>query len=101
MYLSEDQIKTIQSFFQDKPVKKVYLFGSYARRDANENSDVDIYLVLNDDNKKLNYFELAGMWDEVQNKLNKKVDMVHQHPFLKERFLNRINADKILLLEHE
>ncbi len=30
MKLSPSQIATIQHFFQDKPVKKVYLFGSYA-----------------------------------------------------------------------
>ncbi|MBI3883086.1 MAG: nucleotidyltransferase domain-containing protein [Sphingobacteriales bacterium] len=100
MYLSEDQIKVIKSFFQDKPVKKVYLFGSYARGDADENSDLDVFLVLDDENKKWSYFELAGMWSDFQDKLKMKVDMVHQHSFLKERFLNRINADKTLLFEH-
>ena len=27
------------------PIKKAYLFGSYARNEANENSDIDVLLV--------------------------------------------------------
>ena len=42
MHLSPIQIATIQTFFQDKPVKKVYVFGSYARDEADENSDIDL-----------------------------------------------------------
>jgi predicted nucleotidyltransferase len=36
--------KVVADYFKDKPVKKVYLFGSYARGEANENSDVDLLL---------------------------------------------------------
>jgi predicted nucleotidyltransferase len=44
MQLSASQINQIQTFFTDKPVKKVYLFGSYARGEADENSDVDLLI---------------------------------------------------------
>jgi len=41
--LTVQQIKdTVTDYFKDKPVKSVYLFGSYARGDAEENSDIDI-----------------------------------------------------------
>ena len=47
MILSQEHIKqTAQRYFKDKPVKKVYLFGSYARGDAQENSDMDILVEL-------------------------------------------------------
>ncbi|HEY2726602.1 MAG TPA: nucleotidyltransferase domain-containing protein [Parafilimonas sp.] len=37
MILSKEQIQnTITEFFADKPVNKVWLFGSYARGDADE-----------------------------------------------------------------
>jgi len=42
MQLSESQIKSIRNFFVDKPVIRAYLFGSYVRGDASDESDVDI-----------------------------------------------------------
>lgn len=36
------QIQILQGYFKDKPVLKVYLFGSYARGEADEDSDVDL-----------------------------------------------------------
>ena len=43
MILTREQIQnTITAFFADKPVNKVWLFGSYARGDADEKSDVDV-----------------------------------------------------------
>lgn len=47
MILTQENIKTVvQDYFKDKPVNKVYLFGSYARGDADENSDVDLLVEL-------------------------------------------------------
>ncbi len=99
MILSNDYIKNVATlFFRDKPVKKVFLFGSYARGEAKESSDVDLFIEL-DENNKPNYFQLAGMWEEVQNSMKKNVDLVHKHRFLKQRFEDYINKDKILLFE--
>ena len=42
MKLTPQEIEKIRFFFSDKPVKKVYLFGSFARGEADENSDVDL-----------------------------------------------------------
>ncbi|MEJ7672458.1 MAG: nucleotidyltransferase domain-containing protein [Chitinophagaceae bacterium] len=52
MILTQENIKQIvQAYFKDKPVKEVYLFGSYARGDAKEDSDVDLIVEI-DDTKK-------------------------------------------------
>jgi len=42
MQLSTPHIKIIRHFFSGLPVKKAYLFGSYARNEAGEDSDIDI-----------------------------------------------------------
>ena len=45
MILSQQEIKNyVEDFFKDKPVNKVWLFGSYARGDYNDESDVDILI---------------------------------------------------------
>ena len=50
MILSKEQIQqTIKEYFIGKPVKKVWLFGSYARGEAVENSDVDFLIDIEKD----------------------------------------------------
>ncbi len=45
--LTIQQIKdTVTDYFKDKPVEKVYLFGSYASGEAKEESDVDLLFTL-------------------------------------------------------
>lgn len=45
--LTIEQIKaTVADYFKDKPVKSVYLIGSYARGDAGEASDVDLGIIM-------------------------------------------------------
>lgn len=36
MYLNDQQVQTIRDYFQNKPVLKAYLFGSYVRGEAEE-----------------------------------------------------------------
>lgn len=77
MYLSNEQIKIIQHFFQDTPVKKLYLFGSYARGDANEKSDIDLAFSLKE-GTRISYFGLAKYLVGLEEKLNKKIDLVEE-----------------------
>jgi predicted nucleotidyltransferase len=75
MVLTKEQIqKTISEYFAGKPVKKAWLFGSYARGEADENSDVDVLIDIDYDAKVgLKYFS----WHrELGSLLNKKVDVV-------------------------
>ena len=96
MKLSAVELDKIKTFFADKPVKKVYLFGSYARGEADENSDVD--LLIDWDYSKhigLNYV----FWrEEIEKILQKGVDFVsvdYIAPFIAEY----INNDKQTIYE--
>jgi len=96
--LTDEQIrKVVTEYFQDKPVRKVYLFGSYARREATEASDVDLSFVLDDD-AHLSYFTLAGYLLELERKLNRKVDLVEEKQIY-ESIRPAIDRSKILILE--
>ena len=71
MILTKEQIQTtIKDFFADKPVNKVWLFGSYARGDADEKSDVDVLVDL-DFSKPigLQYFIWAEYLEEKLKKM--------------------------------
>jgi predicted nucleotidyltransferase len=96
MNLSANEINQIKTFFADKPVKKVYLFGSYARGEADENSDVD--LLIDWDYTQHIGWKYAGWWEEIKEILKKDVDFVsvdYVAPYISEY----INNDKILIYE--
>ena len=46
MNLSAHSKLILQQFFAGKPVKKAYVFGSYARNEADKNSDLDLLVDL-------------------------------------------------------
>ena len=61
----------------DGRVTAAWLFGSAARGDAKQGSDVDIMVELN---KKMKYsfFDLADIAFQVEKKINRKVDLVEK-----------------------
>jgi uncharacterized protein len=101
MTLSTTEINQIKSFFADKPVKKIYLFGSYARGEADENSDVD--LLIDWDYTKHIGLDYAGWWEDIKEIMNKKVGFwsVKYTPnkYTPTYILESIETDKILIFE--
>ena len=53
-------------------VKEVYLFGSYARNQANENSDIDVLIYGDEAFKPVHVFVFA---EELRERLGKDVDV--------------------------
>ncbi|CAN5517129.1 hypothetical protein BH23BAC1_BH23BAC1_47660 [soil metagenome] len=68
-------IKTILK--KDGRVAAAWLFGSVARNEDNPNSDVDIMVELNN-KKKYSMFDLLDIAHTIENKINKKVDLVEK-----------------------
>jgi predicted nucleotidyltransferase len=66
------------------------LFGSYARKEQDSDSDLDI-LVEFTDQIGIRFVDLA---DELENILQQKVDLVSRKG-LKEKYLSSITADLI------
>ena len=95
---SINQLKEIfVEYFKNKPVViKAYLFGSYARNQADEKSDMDILVDL--EYKTGIAQEYVRMVKELKVKLNKDIHLITTNsisPFIEEN----INKDKILLYE--
>ncbi|MBI2729458.1 MAG: nucleotidyltransferase domain-containing protein [Sphingobacteriales bacterium] len=97
MTLTKEQIQqTIQEFFANKPVKKAWLFGSYARGDADEKSDVDILVDLDKIKEGgMDYF----IWpEELGLRLKKKVDVVSRK-WMNSHIKPYIEKDMIVIYE--
>lgn len=63
-------------------VDEIALFGSYARNEQRENSDIDVIVKFRE--PKLN--ALVGLLDFLENKFRKKVDITTEGKQLSERF---------------
>lgn len=97
MILTQENIKkVVQDYFKDKPVKKVYLFGSYARGDANADSDVDLIVDIDDTNQRMSLFDFIKLQMGIEKSLNKKVDMVETHLFFP-RIKIQAEKEKLIL----
>ena len=74
------------------------LFGSYARNEEKETSDLDLMV---DFHMGPNYFELVGLEQELSEKLGIKVDLVTRAS-IKPALVPWVNKDLVLLLDtHE
>ncbi len=68
-----DVIKSQQSVLQSEGVTALYLFGSYARGDADEYSDVDVAI---EHTRPFSVLRLIGLRRMLENKLDLPVDVV-------------------------
>lgn len=86
--LSQNQIDIIiQTMLPFKPTK-IGVFGSYARNEATENSDIDILYSFD---SKYSLFDLVGLQVQLEKILKKEVDLVEFtaiHPKLKQHILS-------------
>lgn len=96
MKLSNKDIDTIKAYFQDKPVLRAFLFGSFSRKEGLENSDIDILVEL--DYSKHIGMSFVNMKFDLEEKLHKKIDLVSSNSISK-YILPFINNDKQLIYE--
>ena len=96
MKLSSEEIRMITDYFRNKPVLKAFLFGSYSRDEAEENSVVDILVEL--DYSKHIGLGFINMKLDLEEKLHKKIDLVSSNAISK-HILPFINNDKKLIYE--
>lgn len=90
-------IKSIQDFFLNEPVKKAWMFGSFSRMEDGTDSDIDILVDL-DHSVPVGLIQYAGMANELEGILGRKVDLVAEgsvKPFAK----GNVDHDKVLIYE--
>lgn len=97
MALSSYETNLLQKYFAGKPVKRAYLFGSYARNTAVKGtSDIDILLEL--DYSKPIGMKFFSFQRELEDLLHNKVDVVTSDG-ISQYVLPYIEKDKILIYE--
>ncbi len=72
------------------------LFGSYARNEETEKSDIDLLIDLN--YPKLSLFDIGGLNWDLEQKLKTKIDLAFKNK-LKQAFIPTILKDVVVLYE--
>ena len=90
-------IQTIQEYFATQPIKKAWLFGSYARGEEQEDSDIDL-LVVFDEKEHVSLLTHIRIQYDLEDRLGKSVDLVTDGTLLP--FAEAMaNKDKKLIYE--
>ena len=89
----EDIQRTVVKYGKEYGAQKIYLFGSYARGDASEQSNVNLRI---DKGSIIGGIALAGLLLDIEGELGVKVDLVTTGS-LSEDFLSAISREEILL----
>ena len=79
-----------QHLFLEYPIKTIAIFGSFARMEQNEKSDLDLIVDFND-NIGIRFIDLA---DEIESLIGFKVDLVSRNG-IKNEYYKLIQTDLI------
>jgi predicted nucleotidyltransferase len=89
MQTTNEYLITLRKFKRNRAadygIKRIGLFGSVARGEQTENSDIDVFYTSN----TMSLLDAVGLRQELESLFNKSVDVVSIHdrlnPFLKKR----------------
>ncbi len=98
MTLSANELNFIRHYLQDKPVVRAYVFGSYARNEADIQSDLDLLVEL--DYSKPIGLQFIGMKLDLEESLHKPVDLVSSNG-LSARIRPFVEKDMQLIYERK
>ena len=76
-------IQTLKNYLNQYPISKIGVFGSFARNEEREDSDIDILVKFEE---PVSLFTLVRMHRELEELLSRKVDIVSEkylHPRLR------------------
>lgn len=76
------------------PIRRAYLFGSYARGEEKETSDVDIRI----ESDIKNLLVMGGFYADIKESLGKELDILSRLPD-SDKFRSNLKRDEVLIYE--
>lgn len=92
-------VNRLSKYFASQPIEKAWIFGSYARSEENNKSDIDI-LVNFSPEIKVTLFKYIHIVNDLQALIGKKIDLVEEGQ-LKQFAKSSVENDKILIYERK
>lgn len=96
--------KRIIPIAQKYDLRAVYLFGSYARNEATEQSDVDI-LIDRTGSKIRGLFDMGALYEDLSASIGRKIDLITTHTLQQQStqqrfayFVTNLEAERVRIL---
>ena len=86
IYTIEEIKKILAEILKDKPVYQVILFGSYAKKNATKDSDIDLII---DTKSKLKGFALLKLICQIEEKLQKEIDGFEKYEIVENSLIDK------------
>ena len=86
IYTIEEIKKILSEILKDKPVYQVILFGSYAKKNATKDSDIDLKI---DTKSKLKGFALLKLICQIEEKLQKEIDGFEKYEIVENSLIDK------------
>lgn len=94
----QQMIQVIHDYMAGQPVVKAWIFGSFARGEEKEKSDIDILFVPDFEQGSFTLLTHGGMYEDLKQLLGREVDLVIDgslRPYARES----AERDKVLVYE--
>lgn len=97
VYTIEEIKKILAELLKDKPVYQVILFGSYAKKQANKKSDIDLIIDTKGTLRGLSFLEII---DDMEDAFDKNVDGFEEYELIKgSKIDDEINKTGVVVYE--
>lgn len=90
----EDITQTVTTLAKAYDLKQVHLFGSYARGEQREQSDIDLRI----DMPPTKGLEFWGLWQDLEDHLGKKIDLL-ENKYIPDDLREHIQDYEVLIYE--
>ena len=88
------KLKENKAYIQERyGVEKIGLFGSYARDEATQQSDIDIFVRF----KEPKFRMIAGLWNYLEEMYHTKIDLFREHKRSKGAIYECIKKETIFI----
>ncbi len=91
-------VQKLNEYFDSQPILKAYLFGSFARGDHKDDSDIDLYVEFDPDVPI--GLEFVKMYLELKELTGREVDIVTEKSISK-YIKPRVEEEKVLIYERK
>lgn len=95
--MSDSLIEILKNFFKTKPIEAAWVFGSYARNEESNDSDIDI-MVRYKKNYRPGLFGISLLMEDLEKITGKKIDLVEEG-YLYPRIAKEVENQKIQIYE--
>ena len=101
LYTIDEVKKIVSPIARRYDVRRLWLFGSYARGEATLDSDLDFRVEPGEPCDFMKYF---GFISALEDAFDVKIDVISADPiidnYLDKKFLKQISHDEVLIYEH-